>query len=107
MSHLATQAMNNESIQKFAKFMAYFALAILVTLMGMGMVHAAAGDDVLAGGATTVTKTFGAESTFAKWLILGEVIVGTFMYIKTKNLMLLGGVVVVVVFTTLGFQLAV
>lgn len=105
MNHLTAQAMNNDTLHRSARFMAWFALAVLVTLMGMGMVHAA-DTDVLSGGAGTVNKTFGADSTFAKWLILGEVIVGTFMYIKTKNLMLLGGVVVVVVFTTLGFQLA-
>ncbi|WCB52521.1 type IV conjugative transfer system pilin TraA (plasmid) [Aeromonas salmonicida subsp. salmonicida] len=41
-----------------------------------------------------------------KWIILAEVIIGVASYIKTKNLLLLFGVIIVVVFTTVGFQLA-
>lgn len=94
---------NDASIPRFLRFIAWASLAILVTLMSMGNAHAV---DILAPGATTVTDTFGAGSTFAKWLILAEVIIGVFMYIKTKNLLLLAGVAVVIVFTTIGFDLA-
>ncbi|ARW85418.1 type IV conjugative transfer system pilin TraA [Aeromonas salmonicida] len=94
---------NNQSTHNFMRFMAWAVLAILVTLIAAGQVHAA---DILKAGDTTVKETFGTGSTFAKWLILGEVIFGVFSYIKTKNLLLLGGVVVVIVFTTIGFNLA-
>ncbi|ENA1860345.1 TraA fimbrial protein precursor, partial [Aeromonas salmonicida] len=68
-----------------------------------GQAHAV---DMLAGQSGTVNDTFGANSTVAKWIILAEVIIGVASYIKTKNLLLLFGVIIVVVFTTVGFQLA-
>jgi type IV conjugative transfer system pilin TraA len=52
-----------------------------------------------------VKDTFGSGSTFAQWLILAEVIVGVIMYIRTKNMMLLMGSIVVVVATTVGYTL--
>lgn len=85
------------------KIFTWSIVAAFAALIFSGYANA---DDILKAGKSTVDDTFGANSTFAKWLILGEVIVGTFMYIKTKNLMLLGGVIVVVVFTTIGFGLA-
>lgn len=94
---------NNEFSTKLVRFVAFATFALLLTLMAMGQVHAA---DILKTGDATVKETFGSGSTFAKWLILGEVIFGVFSYIKTKNLLLLGGVVVVIVFTTIGFGLA-
>ncbi|WEE29291.1 type IV conjugative transfer system pilin TraA [Aeromonas hydrophila] len=79
------------------------AVAVLVTLFTFGQAHAV---DMLAGQSGTVNDTFGANSTVAKWIILAEVIIGVASYIKTKNLLLLFGVIIVVVFTTVGFQLA-
>jgi type IV conjugative transfer system pilin TraA len=82
-------------------------LAFLLSLGVIGVAHATgAGTDMLSSAAAPVSKTFGAGSTMAKWLILAEVIVGTIMYIKTKNMMLLMGAIVVVVFTSVGFGLA-
>uniref|UniRef100_UPI000D4E90A3 type IV conjugative transfer system pilin TraA n=1 Tax=Aeromonas sp. HMWF014 TaxID=2056850 RepID=UPI000D4E90A3 len=56
-------------------------------------------------GKQTVDDTFGQNSTLAKWIIIGEILVGVFMYIKTKNLMLLAGVAVVIVFLNVAFGL--
>ena len=81
--------------------MALMAVAVLVTLLTFGQAHAV---DMLAGQSGTVNDTFGANSTVAKWIILAEVIIGVASYIKTKNLLLLFGVIIVVVFTTVGFQ---
>ena len=83
---------------------AIFAVAIMTTLLAVDNAQAA---DMLKAGAVTVNENFGNGSTFSKWLILGEVIFGVVSYIKTKNLLLLAGVIVVVVFTTVGFGLAV
>lgn len=66
----------------------------------------AAGEDLLSAGQDTVTATFGADSSIAKWIILAEVIVGIITYIKTKNMFMLFGIAVVIVFTTIGFGLA-
>lgn len=85
------------------RVMALMAVAVLVTLLTFGQAHAV---DMLAGQSGTVNDTFGANSTVAKWIILAEVIIGVASYIKTKNLLLLFGVIIVVVFTTVGFQLA-
>lgn len=68
----------------------------------MDHVHAA---DLLVGGKQTVDDTFCKDSTLAKWVIIGEILVGVFMYIKTKNLMLLAGVAVVIVFLNVAFCL--
>lgn len=59
----------------------------------------------MAKGKDTVNDTFGKDSTFATWLIIGEIVIGAFMYIKTKNLMLLAGVAVVIVFLNVAFGL--
>lgn len=85
------------------RVMALMAVAVLITLFTFGQAHAV---DMLAGQSGTVNDTFGANSTVAKWIILAEVIIGVASYIKTKNLLLLFGVIIVVVFTTVGFQLA-
>ncbi|TDS84825.1 type IV conjugative transfer system pilin TraA [Rahnella sp. BIGb0236] len=63
-------------------------------------------DDLMAAGKGTVTDTFGANSAIATWIILAEVIVGIITYIKTKNMFMLFGIAVVIVFTTIGFGLA-
>lgn len=63
-------------------------------------------EDLMAAGKETVTGTFGADSAIAKWIILAEVIVGIITYIKTKNMFMLFGIAVVIVFTTIGFGLA-
>lgn len=61
--------------------------------------------DLMKPGQATVTDTFGAGSSIAKWIILAEVIVGIITYIKTKNMFMLFGIAVVIVFTTIGFGL--
>ena len=95
--------MNVQKQNKYGQYIGLAVFAILITFIALGQAQAA---DILKAGGATVKETFGAGSTFAKWLILGEVIFGVFSYIKTKNLLLLGGVVVVIVFTTIGFNLA-
>lgn len=84
-------------------FLMFALLPVLVILALTDNVLAA---DLLAAGQQVVTDTFGPDSSIATWIILGEVIFGIISYIKTKNIMLLFGVVVVVVFTTIGFGLA-
>jgi type IV conjugative transfer system pilin TraA len=82
-----------------------FVVAFLL-MLGVVSFAQASGSDLLASAAAPVKSTFGEGSTMAKWLVLAEVIVGTVMYIKTKNMMLLMGAIVVVVFTAVGFSLA-
>lgn len=86
-----------------AKWMKLFVLPLFVMLSYTGIVSA---DDLMSAGAKTVTDTFGASSAIAKWIILAEVIVGIITYIKTKNMFMLFGIAIVIVFTTIGFGLA-
>lgn len=91
--------MNRAALARAAKY----AAAPLLMLLSAAM--PAVADDLLASGQQTVTDTFGADSSIAIWIVLAEVIVGVISYIRTKNIMLLFGVAVVVVFTTVGFSL--
>lgn len=84
----------------------FLMLALLPVLVILALTDNALAADLLASGQQVVTDTFGPDSSIATWIILGEVIFGIISYIKTKNIILLFGVVVVVVFTTIGFGLA-
>jgi type IV conjugative transfer system pilin TraA len=91
--------MNRAALARAAKY------AAAPLLMLLSAATPAVADDLLASGQQTVTDTFGADSSIAIWIVLAEVIVGVISYIRTKNIMLLFGVAVVVVFTTVGFSL--
>jgi type IV conjugative transfer system pilin TraA len=89
--------------QVVARWIMAFLLPLFALLSYTGVAQAV---DLMADGAQTVTDTFGANSALAKWIILGEVIFGVITYIKTKNIMILFGIAIVIVFTTIGFSLA-
>lgn len=95
------QAMLNR--RRLSRLAQYSVAPLLTILAATGIAHA---DDLMAPGQQTVTDTFGENSSVALWIILGEVIFGAISYIRTKNIMLLFGVAVVIVFTTIGFSLA-
>ncbi len=65
-------------------------------LLGMGqMAHAT---DLLAGGKNDVKATFGADSFVIMCIYIAEIVIGVATYIRTKNLLILLGLVVVIVF---------
>ena len=72
-------------------------LAALSPLLLLGVGQMANATDLLAGG-----KDDGADSFVMMCIIIAELIVGVAMYIRTKNLLILLGLVVVIVFTTVG-----
>lgn len=80
-------------------------LAPLSPLLLLGVGQMANATDLLAGGKDDVKATFGADSFVIMCLYLAELIVGLAMYIRTKNLLILLGLVVVIVFTTVGLAL--
>ncbi|MFQ1718513.1 type IV conjugative transfer system pilin TraA [Aeromonas veronii] len=90
------------AFRRALRFAAWTVLAFLLVIVCMDHVRA---EDLLVGGKQTVDDTFGKDSTLAKWVIIGEIFIGAFMYIKTKNLMLLAGVAVVIVFLNVAFGL--
>ncbi|EIY1064815.1 type IV conjugative transfer system pilin TraA [Escherichia coli] len=77
-------------------------LAALSPLLLLGVGQMASATDLLAGGKDDVKATFGADSFVMMCIIIAELIVGVAMYIRTKNLLILLGLVVVIVFTTVG-----
>lgn len=86
----------------------HYIVLILISIMALlGITSTVQAVDLMAGGKVTVTDTFGASSAIAKWIILAEVIVGIITFIKTKNVFMLFGIAVVIVFTTIGFSLTV
>ncbi|CAD6024430.1 traA_3 (plasmid) [Escherichia coli] len=46
--------------------------------------------------------TFGADSFVIMCIYIAEIVIGVATYIRTKNLLILLGLVVVIVFTTVG-----
>lgn len=70
-------------------------LAALSPLLLLGVGQMANATDLLAGGKDDVKATFGADSFVMMCIIIAELIVGVAMYIRTKNLLILLGLVVV------------
>lgn len=52
-----------------------------------------------------ITNTFGPGSRFAYCIYVGEIVLGTVAYIKTKNIFALTGIVVLMLFTAAAFSL--
>lgn len=81
---------------------AFFMFALTLMLFTPLNVYAA---DLAAKGKQTIKDTFGSGSTFLYTLYLLEVLSGIFLYIKTKNLAVFGGIIAVIIFTTVAFSL--
>ena len=97
------------AVKKHIK-LATLAKAGLLGLLTFAMVHSvyAAGPDpstdLLTAAKTDITANIGPGSTFAWILYVVEIIGGVAAYMKTKNMMALIGVVVVMIFTVVAFS---
>lgn len=78
--------------------------ALLALMVAAPSIANAAGTDLLSSGKDDVVSTFGSDSLVMMCVIIAEIIVSVGMYIKTKNLMVLMGLAVVIIFTTVGFS---
>ena len=74
-------------------------LSLLVCCLLPAIGFAEGGTNYLSGLKADVGKTFGAGSDIEYYLYLGEGILTGIGYIKTKNIMLLGGLPVLMLFT--------
>ncbi len=78
-------------------------------LLAFGMMHSAYGaapdpsTDLLTGAKKDIVANMGPGSTFAWILYVVEIIGGAAAYMKTKNMLALVGVVVVLMFTVVAF----
>ncbi|PVZ84219.1 type IV conjugative transfer system pilin TraA [Serratia sp. S1B] len=83
-----------------------FVLPVVVLTAFFPQLAAAAGTDLLQTGDADVKATIGSNSVAMKWLIAIEVVVGTVLYIATKNLKYLSGFIVVSILLAVGFRVA-
>lgn len=82
-------------VRTFGRLAAALPLMLLASLL-----QPALATDLLAGGKPDVEATFGKDSLVVMCIYLAEFVVGVSMYIKTKNPLVLLGMVVLMVFTT-------
>lgn len=66
----------------------------------------ATGSDLLASQKTTVDATFGADSSMVKWFYIAEILIGGFLFIKTRSPLVFGGIVLMIIATKIGFSIA-
>lgn len=79
----------------------YWNLLMMMVLLGFMMFYASDSHATnhLSGLKSDIADTFGANSDVPYFLLLAEGVVGAMAYIKTKNLMVLAGVPVLMIFT--------
>ncbi|MCT8760490.1 type IV conjugative transfer system pilin TraA [Glaesserella parasuis] len=82
----------------------HFTFVVMLSLLLFTPLNAFAAD-LAASGKTTIKDTFGSGSTVMYTLYVLEILSGIFLYIKTKNLAVFGGIVAVLIFTTVAFGL--
>ncbi len=75
-------------------------------LMGITDAYADDATDYLAGQKAMISKNFGDGSTLVYAAYMAEIISAIALYIKSKNLLVLVGLVVILIFTKAGFTLA-
>lgn len=79
--------------------------AIILALTCVKLAHAT-GTDLLSSQTSTVNATFGADSSLVKWFYIAEIIIGLFLFIKTRSPLVFGGVVLAIIATKVGFSVA-
>lgn len=102
------QTLNDKAWQFFSskKFEFLFKLILMTTLMLICQHVFAADEDPLAGTEGSLTATLGSGGTGRKFLYLVEGVVSVAAYIKTKNLLMFGGVVGIAIFLNILFKVA-
>lgn len=80
---------------------AYWQLFIMMVLVGVTLFYAndSHATNHLGTLKTDIVDTFGAKSDVPYFLLLAEGVVGAMAYIKSKNIMVLAGVPVLMIFT--------
>lgn len=79
--------------------------AVLMAILFTRVAHAT-GTDLLSSQNSTVTSTFGADSSLVKWFYIAEVVMGVFLFIKVRSPLVFVGIVMTIIFTKIGFSIA-
>lgn len=95
------QLLENHKARFYVKSAGAFLIAFIVTHPAF-----AGGTDLLASQNTTVNSTFGSGSSIVKWFYLGEILLGIYIYMKTRSPMTFLGVPLVIIATRIGFAIA-
>lgn len=88
------------------QFQFIYQLILMTTLMLVCRYAFATDDDPLAGTDKSLIATLGSNGTGRKFIYLVECIVSIAAYIKTKNLLMFGGVVGIAIFLNIMFTVA-
>lgn len=87
--------------QKIMLHIMLFLLVVAVTMLP----ELAFAKDLAAGAKTDVKDTFGQNSTFVSIILLLEILSAAWAYVLTKNLIVFGGVIGVMLFINVAFGL--
>ncbi|EBD1309267.1 type IV conjugative transfer system pilin TraA [Atlantibacter hermannii] len=101
VASLFRKARKNLKLNKWAK---YGGLALISFMFAHPVL--AAGTDLLSSQNTTVNSTFGSGSSLVKWFYIAEIIMGLFIYIKTRSPLVFVGIVMAIIFTRVAFGIA-
>ncbi|EOG5422357.1 type IV conjugative transfer system pilin TraA, partial [Cronobacter sakazakii] len=96
-----SQIKQRKELKTFLARGGLFALLLLSTHPSF-----AAGGDLLASQDATVTSTFGHGSSLEKYFYFGEIIMALFTYIRARSPLVFVGLIIVIIFTRVGFALA-
>lgn len=93
--------MKNEVMKVNRELTFYINLIFTLVLLGVLMLYASDSHAVnhLQSLKKDVADTFGGSSDVPYYLLLGEGVIGAIAYMKTKNIMVLAGVPVLMIFT--------
>jgi hypothetical protein len=101
------QNLGSLSVLKSRHFDTLFKVAIVISLITLSTHgYAADGVDPLEGTDGGLIKSLGSGGTGRKFLYLCEAILSAAAYIKTKNLLVFGGVVALAIFLDVVFKVA-
>ncbi|HCW0180203.1 TPA: conjugal transfer protein TraA [Citrobacter freundii] len=101
VASLFRKARENIQMRKYLKNGGLILLSLLVTHTAF-----ASGGDLLASQATTVSSTFGHGSSLEKYFYYAEIFIALFLYIKARSPLVFLGLVIVIIFTRMGFAIA-
>lgn len=88
-----------------SSIVAAFAIAFVAMFAMLFLPVDAFAADLAAGAKKDFSDTFGKDSTFMYILLGLEIVSAVFLYIKSKNLAVFGGLIAVMLFTTVAFNL--
>lgn len=103
-----TMASLKNNIKSFAKnknavtTMMLFAIGFIIMMIPSLRPHA---DDLFSSGKAQINDSFGKDSTVVWIIYVIEILAAAFMYIKTKNLAIFGGIAALIIFMNVVFGL--